>query len=498
MKKTIDKNIKRRRFLQGSGATVALPFLELYATPAQACGAVNPRFIAIYMANGVTRNDFWSVQGGNGSNYNKRYLDWVKNGKNKSPITRSGGDWTPNKIVKPFVDKGLKNKIAMYGHLSNNALASSNQNGVHAAAACCYLTCQGALNKSNPQMGGQSFDHFLGEHYKDSTSLKSMNLSSVIKNGSGNGSNVVYSNIISWNGSGKPVQTYVSPRDAFKKYFGNAGVLNMPSQGGGVENLDLSVLDFVIDDASALRSKLGQDDKNRLDEYLTSLREMEESINNINDGGEPPTLQCEIPSTDYPHYVTVGKDSKPPGGYDRPKHMDMNFEMMNLALKCGLTNVATYIIEGERAEFIYPNSISGVGSNYHSMSHTRPANFARVNTFLYSEIADFLKKLDSVQESNGLSILDNSVVMAGSGMAGPVYFDKNRREDGIPIDDHQRHCLPIVFAGSGGGKLKTNQEVCMPAATRYANVFETLNRNVYCTADKKFANSNGVLNEMLL
>ena len=491
----LNKKIQRRRFLQGSGAMVAMPYLELFASPAQACGEVAPRFMAIYMANGTTQDDFFSIAGGNGSNYASRYIDWRKNGGGKAPITRSGSAWNPNKIVRPYQSAGIKEKIAVYNHLSNNSLASSNSNGVHATAACSYLTCQGAKATKSPiQMGGQSFDYMLSEHYKGTTSLKSMHLSSAVKHGSGNGSHVTYSDTLTWDKDGKAVRAFVSPRDAFNEYFGNAGALSSTEQVTDADDaLTKSVLDFVLEDANELVKHLGQADKERMDEYLTGLRELEEAIE-----VETISVQCDVPSENYPHYVQYSQQAAVPGSYDRPKHIDMNFDMMYLALKCGLTNVLTFIVDEERGEFKWPSSISTSPTEYHGMSHRQPDNFAKVNTYMSGKIAGFLKRLDGINESNGLTILDNSVVMAGSGMNGPVYYPNGINGPGDPGDDHQRHALPIVFSGSGGGKLKTNQEICFPPGKRFSNVYQTLATHVYCTPQKKFANSNGVIDEMLL
>ena len=103
-----------------------------------------------------------------------------------------------------------------------------------------------------------------------------------------------------------------------------------------------------------------------------------------------------------------------------------------------------------------------------------------------------LSKLDNLPvESNGLSPLDNTVALFGSGLNG-----RFNSADGFS-EGHRRHSIPMLIAGSGGGKLKTDQEVGLPAGTRYANLFETLLANVYCTPETKFANSTGVIESMI-
>ena len=160
-KPLLNAHTGRRRFLKGAGAAVALPYLELFATPAQAaCGAANPRFLAIYFPNGASQDDFFSVHPGNGSSKFARYNDWKKNGRNKAPVVRSGDNWNPGRNMNPFVSAGLKDKIAVYQHLDSQALVSGGSGGSHPQDTSCFLTCAGA-SKVSPVRVTKSFDQVL-------------------------------------------------------------------------------------------------------------------------------------------------------------------------------------------------------------------------------------------------------------------------------------------------------------------------------------------------
>jgi hypothetical protein len=188
-----------------------------------------------------------------------------------------------------------------------------------------------------------------------------------------------------------------------------------------------SILDFVMDDAAALDRQLGNKDQQKLDEYLTSVREVEKRIHAAERFGETPDPEVDTPSgipTAYQDYV------------------QLMYDMLVLAFQTDTTRVATFLVANEGSN--RPFAEIGIPEGHHYLTHHMGAKdkiekVARIDRFYMDQFARFLKRLNETKDTDGNSLLHNSMIVYGSGNS-----DGNR---------HTHYNLPVVLAGAGGGTL---------------------------------------------
>jgi hypothetical protein len=202
-----------------------------------------------------------------------------------------------------------------------------------------------------------------------------------------------------------------------------------------------SVLDFVLDDADALHSKLGAADNRKMDQYLTAVRELEKRVESASQAAvkPPPGVQA------------------PPMFEDFEQHLDLMFDMIVLALQTDSTRVFTFIMSHEGGNRPYP--MIGISDGHHELSHhandpVKLAKIAKIDLFHAKKMAQFMKKLKSVQEGDG-NLLDNSMILFGSGLS-----DGNQH---LPVN------LPIVLCGRGGGSLTPGRHIAAPGGSAPLN-----------------------------
>lgn len=468
----------RRRFLQSAGAALALPNLMSLANKASAAEAPErPRFIAIYIPNGVVLDRWFSHYPGVGGDAVERFAHWqgVNGGQPGSSV--NGDDWTLGQNLQAFEEAGVKEKIALYNYLSNQTLANGTYDGgEHPVGSTAFLNCHGQRSNGGLARSEVSIDQVIADFYAAGSAPSphhSIHLSSGIEHYHADAVAQRYSENISWRNDRSPVDAIVSPRLAFETYIGRADI----DDAQGYKKR--SILDYVNANAQTLKNQLSFDDRAILEEYLTSVRALEVRINASADN----VNTCVSNTPNPPHYTLGGVDYS---RYDRPAHMAAHYDLMALAAKCRLTDVMTYVVDHERSEYNYG---PGAG-DHHGAQHGSSDGLSQIVETLVEGVASFLNTLDSTVEANGKTVLDNSVVMFGSGLMGRFY--DQRGED----NTHQRKSLPLVFAGSGCGALKTNQEVALPFGSKLANCYSTLLDVVYQHPDTQFANSDGYIEEM--
>ncbi|MES2663470.1 MAG: DUF1552 domain-containing protein [Pseudomonadota bacterium] len=487
----------RRRFLKGLGVSLALPLFETFSLNAfgMCTGKQSPRFIGVYMPCGVLLNDWYSLFPGNGATAGARTVNWQSRkmaGENLSSVIQTGNQWNAMPAIQPINSIGLKSKISLYNHLSNQGLQMMDLNnsagsikpydgGEHPVGGSSYLSCTGCRNTGI--LNGTSIDQVIAEHYKEQNLVHSIQLSSGMRNYAADGILQIHSERISWNSTSSPLP-YVSPAAAFQRYF------NVNNNATATANQKKSsILDFIRNDATQLNTQLSYNDRQRLDQYLTSVRAVEQRIQSTT------VNSCSMSPRNYPNY-NLGDNFT---NYDRGLHIDLMFEIMALAAQCNITNSMSYMIDHERSEFDY--FIDNKFHSYHGSQHGSDEGLGAITHYHMQRFANFIKTLDGIQDLNGMSALDNSVVMIGSGLMG-------RFQNETPLDPtstlgggdytHKRSALPLLFAGSGGGRLKTDQHVALPALTKLSNCYQTLINEVYCLPQTQFANSDGIISEMLI
>ena len=241
------------------------------------------------------------------------------------------------------------------------------------------------------------------------------------------GYSCAYQYNLSWSSPNTPVPAEFNPRSVFERLFGPG------EHGQRVQNNQIrqkaqqSVLDFVMDDARDMQKRLTGTDRDKLDQYFTSVREVEARIQRAEQFGPAPDPLIETP------------DGVPS---DQTEYVEIMYELMALAFQTDSTRIATFCLahDGDNRSF----SQIGVLEGHHDLSHhennpERIAKVAKIDEWYAEKFAGFLKKLQSMKDVDGQSVLHNSMIVYGGGNS-----DGNR---------HTHTNLPIVLAGGGGGTL---------------------------------------------
>lgn len=398
--------LARRTFLKGLGTTMALPMLDAMR-PAAAFGddKVNAplRLSFIFFPNGAIVPS-WKPQG-------------------------EGSDWQLSRTLKPLAP--VKDKITVFtGLTQHHGRANGDGAGDHARNAGSFLTGAQAHKTAGANIRlGVSVDQAAAKLIGRETKLASLELGIDRGRNGGNcdsGYSCAYSSNISWKTATTPMAKEINPKLAFERLFGSAD----SAQGLAERNAyQKSILDMVAADAARLRKKLGKTDQRKLDEYFSSVRQLEQRLD------RQATKLTEVP--DYKVPAGIPKDLK--------SHIRLMYDVMALAFQTDTTRVSTLMLAGAGSNRSY--RMVGVSGGHHSLSHHRNdaqkmEDISKIDTFLASQFGYFLEKLDSIKEGDA-TLLDNSLILYGSAIA-----DANR---------HTHHDLPIVLAGRGGGRLKTGQ-----------------------------------------
>lgn len=430
-------SLSRRRFLRGLGACIALPVLpslwpRVSRSAEVASKIVGPasstplRMAFVTIPNGVNLKCWWPK--GHGHAF----------------------ELAPT--MEPLA--AVKNQIQVISGLDHlNATAGRDGAGDHARASASLLTgCRAKKTAGADIRVGPSVDQVAAQHVGHLTRLPSLELTCDNVRNSGNcdsGYSCAYQFNVSWRSATTPAPPERNPRLVFERLFG-AG-----SSEERRRNLELrraqerSILDFIRDDAQSLAARLNGNDRRKLDEYLTSIREVEERIARIERIGELPT----------PDYTA-------PEGIPDPfeERMRVMYDMIALAFETDATRIATLIIAHDGSNRPYP--MIGVGRGHHDLSHHggKQENLemiAKIDRHHMEYFARFLQKLSQMRDADGNTVLHNSMIVYASGNA-----------DG---NAHSHTNLPVILAGSAGGKLqggRFHKVPSMPMANMYLEMLE--------------------------
>jgi len=256
----------------------------------------------------------------------------------------------------------------------------------------------------------------------------------------------VYADTISWASPTQPLPMTLDPRMAFENLFGEGGT---PEERASRQKVNRSILDWISADVSRLRKGLGASDRNRLNQYLEDVREIERRIERIekyNASGEARQLPA----------APLGV----PDNYE--EHLNLMFDLQVLAFMTDTTRVSAFKMSRDVSGRVWP--ASGVNQPFHPCSHhgenpARVAEFAKLNRYHVSLIPYFLKKLKDTPDGDG-NLLDHSLVLYGSPMG-----DGN-------VHNHKR--VPVFLAGHAGGSIKGNMHVRCKDSTPMANIYLTM------------------------
>jgi len=407
--------LSRRRFLRGLGACVALPTLETFlpsklaaetATPGLASTATGAplRLGVVYFPNGAIQPSWWPK------------------GENT--------EFELAQTMSPL--QGLKSKLQILDGMDQvNATPGPDGAGDHARASGTFLTGVRVKKTAGADIhAGISIDQAIAGKVGHLTRFPSLELTCDAVRKSGNcdsGYSCAYQYNLSWRSPTTPVAPEPNPRLLFERLFGSG------NHGERIESLlrrqqeQRSILDFVMDEAHSLERQLTYRDKQKLDEYLVSVREIEQRIQKAERFGKP--IDPEMPTPDGI-----------PNGFE--DYVQIMFDMMTVAFQTDSTRIATFLLANEGSNRPFPEI--GIAEGHHSLTHHMNKQdmidkVAQIDLWYVTQFAKFLQKLEDTKDVDGNSLLHNSMIIYGSGNA-----DGNR---------HTHTNLPVLLAGAGGGTL---------------------------------------------
>ncbi|MGL4419651.1 MAG: DUF1552 domain-containing protein [Gemmataceae bacterium] len=442
----------RRRFLTGLGTALALPALESVAPAAgplaaDTAAATPKRLAFIYVPNGA------------------HMADWTP----KS--TGSLGELPA--ILKPLTP--FKQQInVLTGLALDKARANGDGPGDHARAMSVFLTGRQPRKTYGADIRvGQSADQHIATAIGDQTRFPSLELG--IERGAQAGScdsgySCAYSSNLSWRSESTPNAKEIDPKQVFQRLFGNSDPKELAESRARRDLYQKSIIDFVMDDAKSLDKTLSQADKRKMDEYLSAVREVERRIDQTRQSASNRkpvaapnmTLPASVPS-------------------DFIEHVRLMCDIMVLAFQTDLTRVITLPFANDGSNRSY--KMIQVPDGHHDLSHhgqnaEKQGKIKKINTLHTEQLAYLLGKLDAVKEPNGKSLLDNLMLVYGSGIG-----------DG---DRHNHDDLPILLIGRGQNSIQAGRHLKFANNTPLMNLYLTLFEKMGAPT-KRFGDSTGPL-----
>ncbi|MCI0738467.1 MAG: DUF1552 domain-containing protein [Gemmataceae bacterium] len=403
---------------------MALPLLEAMlprtALAAQASQAALPRRMAfLYVPNGVIQ------------------ADWTP--------SVLGTDYNFRSILKPMLPH-KQDLLILSGLTCDKARPNGDGPGDHARASASFLTGAQARKTAGANIrAGVSADQIGAQRLGDRTRLPSLEIAVERFRGTGNcdsGYSCVYEHTLAWRDATSPLPTESDPRLIFNRLF--SAQPNDPARIRRDQDR-ASVLDAVLDDARALENQLGGTDRQRLDQYLSNVRELEQRIQRAE----------KLPPVQIPE--DAERVRRLPA--DLTEHFRLVCDVVALAFQTDVTRIITLMVAREGSNLQY--RMIGVTGGHHELTHHRNDprmidSVRAINTYHVRQFAYLVEKLKSIREGEG-TLLDQCMVAYGSAIG-----DGNR---------HTHHDLPILLAGKGGGTIRTGRHVRYPRETPVTNLW---------------------------
>lgn len=441
--------ISRRTMLRGLGTAMALPWMEAMAPVASALGAeraVAPKRMAfIYAPNGMNMADWTPKQ--------------------------EGASFELPEILSPFQDF-KDDMLVLSGLTLDKARANGDGAGDHARALAAFLTCAQPRKTHGADIKvGISVDQVAAQHVGKHTKFASLEIGCDAGAQAGNcdsGYSCAYSGNIAWRTESSPVAKEINPKSVFERLFGDSTQPAKVVAQSRERSFRTSVLDLVLDDANRLQKKLGFADRRKLDEYLNSVREIEERLHRTQ-------FTATVQGIDG---VTVPKGI--PKSYS--EHIELMSDMLALAFQTDTTRVATFVHANEGSGRSYP--FIEVPEGHHDLSHhgndeAKKQKIKKINIFHAQRVASLLGKLKKVHEGNG-TLLDNTMLVFGSGIG-----------DG---NAHNHDDLPVVLFGKGGGTISSGRHVRYDKDTPIANLYLAMLESLGVPAERIGDSTGKLLN----
>lgn len=406
--------ITRRTALKGLGTTLALPLLEsmlpLQVLAGESSAAAAPlRMAFLYVPNGKHMQDWTPAS--EGTDYE---LPWIL-----EPLAAHKSDFN-----------------VMTGLTQQKAFANGDGPGDHARAMATFLTGAQARKTHGADLkAGISVDQAAAQQIGQRTKFPSLELGCDQGQQSGNcdsGYSCAYSGNMAWKSESTPAAKEINPKLAFERLFLSGRDGESRAAREKRDRYNKSVLDFVLDDAQRLRTRLGMTDQRKLDEYLTSVRELELRIARA-------SQHADIPVPEYAAPAGIPKDYQ--------EHIRLMCDLLVLSFQTDVTRISTFVLANEGSNRSYP--WLNVPDGHHNLSHhgndpKKHEKIRAINRFHVEQFAYLLERLKGVQEGSG-TLLDHCMIVYGSGIG-----------DG---DRHNHDDLPILLAGRGGGRIQAGRHI---------------------------------------
>jgi len=386
--------VQRRTFLRGAGVAMALPWLESLPAWGRSPERTPTRFAFFFMGNGV-HNEHWTAEQERGT---------IQLGKTLAPLA-------------PLAEDAMIIKGLFHENAGGNSRRQVAPHGTTVPLLLSGFRPKGMSKNDKTVKAATTIDQLIARHVGKRTPLGSLALGTEQTHLRNDG---IYASHVSWSSPTSPVPKEIRPAQTFDLLFSK-----------GSDQRDKSVLDLVLADAQSLQVKLSNDDRQRLDEYMTSVRELEKRIDQTSHDAQRAIPTDVNKTTQRP---------KPGIPADPDEHMRQMLDILVLALRMDQTRVATMVMTMDWSQRSFPKL--GITTPNHSLSHKNSDEFQRANQWHIEQLAYLGEKLKSVQEGER-TLLDNSLVL----FASNFWTGK----------DHDVNQVPTLLLGRGGGTLRTGR-----------------------------------------
>jgi hypothetical protein len=436
--------LPRRTFLRGAGLAVALPFVDaMVPALARAQTSRKPpvRMAFVYVPNGIDMQ-----------HWNPSYEGRL----GELPQT-----------LQPL--EPMKDDILLLGNLTHNTgRALLDGAGDHGRCSGSYLTGVQVRKSVTDIKASVSCDQLVANQIGRETRFPSLEVGLEDARQAGDcdsGYSCAYTNNLAWRSETQPMPPILDPRSLFERLFGDGADLS-PEARERRRIRRRSILDFVAEDTRALRGDLGPSDQRKLDEYLDSIRSIEQQLL----AAEKENAQVD-PGMEKPYGIPS----------DFAEHFRLMTDMITVAFRADLTRVVTFLVTREGTSRAYREI--GISDGHHPLTHHRNQvelmdKVAQINRYHVAQFSEWIAKLKVADEGDG-SVLENSMIVYGAGLA-----------DG---NAHTHHDLPTLIAGRGGNFIKTGRRVVYRKETPMCNLFLTMMERMGTRMDH-FGDATGRLN----
>jgi hypothetical protein len=444
------KHLSRRAVLRGTGASIALPLLSAMIPAgtalSQTAAAPTLRAGFFYIPHGAVMDN---------TAHGKSMDRW-------NPIGGSGPDLQLNQIMKPL--EPYKSYMSSFGNLLNAASKGS----VHSLNPATWLSGVRPPENAAGASMAKTLDQVLVDHIGQTTALPSLQVASetTIQSAACNTGGCYYSSTLSFANESSPLPMEHNPRKLYLQLFGEG---DSADERSAINSQEANLLDMVSASTRDLQKTLGASDKQVLESYLDTVREIERRVEKAS--------QRDLSNIDVPG-APIGELES----FD--EQVRLMFDLVAIAYQADLTRVISYMMVSEGTNRTY-NHI-GVPDAFHPVSHhaddkERLEKVAKIQTWHMERFKDFLDKMAAIQHGDG-TLLDNAIFMYGSNMSNS--------------DRHDNYPVPNMLVGGGCGKLKRGgQHVILPERTPLANLHLTVLHKAGIEVPS-FADSTGIISEV--